>query len=189
MSPHPLAGRRVSLAEYHSLVRDGGLGEDDKVQLLGGTIVAMTPQGVAHARVIRELNEHFVLAVSGRAKVLVQLPLTLGDDSEPEPDVALISRDEASRPDGHPRTALLVVEVAGESLRQDRELKSELYARAGIPEYWIVDLDARCLELYRDPDRAAGRYRSALRAAVPDSIAPAAFPDAILPIDLLFPGA
>ncbi len=186
MDSHPLAGRRATLGEYHSLVRDGRLDEDDHVELLRGIVVPMTPQGIAHARVVRELNEHFVLAVRGLAKVLVQLPLTLGEDSEPEPDLAVVSLAEADRRDGHPRSALLVVEVAGDSLRKDRTLKRELYAAAGVPEYWIVNLEERCLEVHRDPDPIGARYAAAFRVAETGSVAPVAFPAAGLPIALLF---
>ncbi len=186
MSLHPLAGRAVRRAEYHSLIRDGVLREDDKVELLRGTITAMTPQGIAHARAIVFLTEHLVLAAGAAVKVRVQLPLTLGDDSEPEPDVALVSAVEAARTDEHPRAALLVVEVAGDSLPQDRGVKAEIYARAGIPEYWIVDLQARAVEVHRDPDPAGGRYASRQRSAAPGTLAPLALPHAALPVDALF---
>ncbi len=186
MSTHPFAGRHVRLEEYHSLIRDGLLDEDDKLELLRGTIVAMTPQGIAHARVIRTLTEHLVLTLSGHARVLVQLPLTLGDDSEPEPDLAVVSLAEAARTDSHPRTALLIVEVAGDSLRKDRTLKCEIYACAGVSEYWIVNLEGRCVEVYRDPEPAAGRYATALCAGPAEVLVPVALPQARLSVEQLF---
>lgn len=176
------AGRHCTLAEYHSLVRDGVLEEDERVQLLRGTLVAMTPQGVAHAHAIRELIQCFVLAVTGRAKVLVQLPLTLGHDSEPEPDLAIVTLADAARVGGHPSAALLVVEVAGDSLAQDRGVKREIYARASIPESWIVDLAGRAVEVYRDPDASAGVYRGVSRFGGEALLAPLAFPDSSLPV-------
>lgn len=186
MTSHPLEGRRVDLAEYHSLIRDGALGEDDRVELLDGTITAMTPQGVAHARIICELTDHFAYAIRGAAKLRVQLPLTLPDHSEPEPDVAIVSLDEARRRDGHPRSALLVVEVARDSLTKDRHVKGAIYARAGVTEYWIVDVDACAIEVHRDPDRDAARYGSVRRFVAPDSLAPVAFPRASLALKDLF---
>jgi Uma2 family endonuclease len=186
MGSHPLAGRRATLDEYHSLIRDGLLGEDDHVELLRGIVVDMTPQGIAHAHAVRELTEHFVIALRGLAKVLVQLPLTIGDDSEPEPDVAVVSLAEAGRRDAHPRSALLVVEVAGDSLHSDRTLKRELYAIASVPEYWIVNLEERCLEVHRDPDPAGARYAVAFRVAETESVAPIAFPGARLAVAVLF---
>lgn len=186
MVSHPLAGRRATLGEYHALIRDGLLDEDDHVELLRGIVVPMTPQGIVHARVIRELTEHFVLAVRGVAKVLVQLPLTVGEDSEPEPDLAVVSLAEADRRDGHPRSALIVIEVAGDSLRTDRSLKGEIYARAGVAEYWIVNLEERCIEVHRDPDPRAARYGAMFRVAGTECVAPVAFPGASLPVALLF---
>ncbi len=176
----------MHLAEYHSLIRDGVLGEDDKVELLRGTITAMTPQGVAHTRVLVFLNEHFVLAVSPSVKVRVQMPLTLEDESEPEPDLALVSAAEAARTEEHPHTALLVVEVAASSLETDREIKAHVYARAGIPEYWIVNLESRRVEVHRDPDEAAGGYATVLRTMAPGVLTPLELPHAALPIDKLF---
>lgn len=187
MNLHPLAGRAMPRAEYHALIRDGVLDEDDKVELLRGTITAKPPEGVAHARAIVFLNEHFVLAVSPAVKVRVQMPLTLGDDSEPEPDIALVTAAEAARTDEHPHTALLVVEVAGSSLKQDRELKAGIYARAGIPEYWIVNLEARCVEVHRDPDPLDGRYATLLTTTAPDVVVPTGLPHAALRMDTLFP--
>lgn len=186
MVPHPLAGHAVTRDEYDSLVRDGVLHEDDHVELLRGIIVEMTPQGVAHAHAIRELTRHFVLAAGGAFEVLVQLPLSLGEDSEPEPDLALVTPGEVQRPDGHPRTAVLVVEVAGESLRADRTVKAAIYAGAAIDEYWIVNLDERCVEVHRGPDRQATRYAAVCRVGVTDSLAPAALPGAALPVARLF---
>ncbi len=186
MASHPLAGRRATLDEYHSMIRDGVLREDDRVQLLRGMIVAMTPQGLAHARAIRTLTNFFVPALQGRAEVLVQLPLTLPGDSEPEPDVALIGLEEAARRDSHPRSALLVVEVAGDSLGQDRGVKRDMYAAAGIPEYWIVDLAGRRVEVYRHVQPGAGSYATVSTVAGPDGIAPLSFPDVELAVGTLF---
>ncbi len=187
MNPHPLAGRAMPRADYHALIRDGVLDEDDKVELLRGTIRAMPPEGVAHARAIVFLNEHFVLAVSPAVKVGVRLPLTLGDDSEPEPNIALVTEAEAARAEEHPHSALLVVEVAGASLKQDRELKADIYARAVIPEYWIVNLEARCVEVHRDPDPHAGRYATILTSTAPGVVVPTGLPHAALHIERLFP--
>lgn len=186
MMSHPLAGRRVGLAEYHSLIRDGVLSEDDHVELLDGTITAMTPQGVAHARIICELTDHFAYAVRGAAKLRVQLPLTLPDNSEPEPDLAIVSLDEARRRDGHPRSALLVVEVARDSLTKDRHVKGAIYARAGVTEYWIVDVDACAIEVHRDPERVAGRYATVLRVAATETLVPVVLPRAGLALNVLF---
>jgi Uma2 family endonuclease len=158
----PLLGghHRLSVDEYHRLIEAGSLGEDERVQLIGGSLVAMTPQGPAHALVIQSLNRLMAERLPPELALRPQLPLTLPGDSEPEPDLAVVRVEDARSRDHHPRTALLVVEVAGESLRFDREIKAALYARAGIPEYWIVNLVETTVEVQRDPDSATGSYRA-----------------------------
>jgi Uma2 family endonuclease len=104
-------------------------------------------------------------AAGDDVEVLTQLPLTLLDDSEPEPDVAVIRTEDAQSGEHHPRTALLVVEVADATLCIDRQAKASLYARAGIPEYWIVNVAERSVEVQREPDPAVGSYRA--RTIVP----------------------
>jgi Uma2 family endonuclease len=110
------------------------------------------------------LTNLLVPQVKGRYRVRPQLPLTLGERSEPEPDLAIVPIPDSGAIAGNRRAALLVIEVAGESLRKDRLVKARIYARAGIPEYWIVDLQGRSVELHRDPDVTAGAYRHSLKA-------------------------
>lgn len=150
--------RRITVEEYHRMTEAGILDEDEHVELIEGFLVAVTPQGIAHARVIQRLNGLLVRAVGQDLVVRPQLPLTLVD-SEPEPDLAVVRAEEAQSGDRHPHTALLVVEVAGDSLLLDRGPKAALYARAGVPEYWIVNLGESAVEVRRTPDPAAGTYR------------------------------
>jgi Uma2 family endonuclease len=150
----------MTVAEYHRMIEAGSLGENDRVQLIGGAIVAMTPQGPAHALAIQNLTRLVAPGLPADLALRVQLPLTLPHDSEPEPDLAVVRLEEARSREHHPRTALLVVEVAGDSLRLDGETKAALYARAGIPEYWIVNVAESTVEVHRDPDPAAGAYRA-----------------------------
>lgn len=152
--------RRISVDEYHRIVEAGILGEDENVQLIDGVLVAMTPQGRRHAFVIQELTRLLVLALGENYRVLTQLPLALGPDSEPEPDLAVLRAEDAASSTHHPGTAALVIEVADESLRFDRGTKAPLYARAGIPEYWIVNLSETAIEVHRDPDPASACFRS-----------------------------
>lgn len=155
--------RRISVDEYHRIIEAGILGEDERVQLVGGVLVAMTPQGSRHAFVIQELTRLLVRAAGEDLRVRTQLPLVLGDDSEPEPDLAVVRASDAASSARHPETALLVIEVAGESLSFDRETKAALYARAGVPEYWIVNLADQAVEVHRDPDTSLGSYRGVSR--------------------------
>jgi Uma2 family endonuclease len=150
----------ITVDEYHRMIEAGTLGEDDHVQLIAGAVVAMKPQGPAHALVIQNLTRLVAQGLAADLALRPQLPLTLPDDSEPEPDLAVVRLADARSREHHPRTALLVVEVTGDSLRLDRQTKAALYARAGIPEYWIVNLADSAVEVHRDPDSEAGVYRA-----------------------------
>ena len=160
VSPRPF-----SVADYHRMVGAGILTEDDRVELLEGVIVLMSPQNDPHAHAIEVLTDTLVPQVKGRFRVRVQLPLTLGDRSEPEPDLAVVPLPEPGTPARNRRAALWVIEVTGDSLRKDRLVKSRIYARAGIAECWIVNLEERCVEISRDPDPEAGVYRTSLKAS------------------------
>jgi Uma2 family endonuclease len=152
--------RRLSVGDYHRMIEVGILGEDDHVELLEGVMVQMTPQGPRHAKIIQRLCDPMFAQAPRDQIVRCQLPLTLGQDSEPEPDVSIVQRADAASDTSHPTTAAVVFEVAGESLRNDRLTKAALYANAGIPEYVIVNVEQECLEVHRDPDPASRRYRT-----------------------------
>jgi Uma2 family endonuclease len=131
----------------------GVLAPDARVELIEGEIIDMAPIGSSHASVVKRLNQRLTLAVGGQAIVQVQDPVRLGDRSEPEPDLALL----VARPDyyraAHPTAAdvLLVIEVSDTTQRYDRTVKAPLYARHGIPELWIVDLENGLVHFYRRP--------------------------------------
>jgi Uma2 family endonuclease len=144
--------RRLSAEDYHRMIEAGILGEDDRVELLEGVIVEMSPQGPKQAKLIQRLCDPTFAKVPPDLVIRCQLPLTLSRDSEPEPDVSVVRRADAMSDASHPTTAALVFEVAGESLQKDRLTKSVLYAGAGIPEYVIVNVEQERLEVHRDPD-------------------------------------
>jgi Uma2 family endonuclease len=147
---------RLSVDEYHRILEAGGIGEDARVELLGGLLAAMSPKTRAHENAIAYLARRLMRGVdAGAFEVRVASPLTL-EDSEPEPDLAVISLA-APRP-YHPATAALVVEVAVSSLQRDLGVKSGLYARAGVTEYWVVDLDGRRLVVQREPNPVGAAY-------------------------------
>jgi Uma2 family endonuclease len=140
---------RFSLEEYHQLIESGGFDEDSRVELIEGVIADMSPKTAEHENAITWLTRWLISAVDpGRFEVGVQRALTLSG-SEPEPDLAVIPSD-APRP-YHPATATLVIEVAMSSQDRDLRQKSALYARAGITEYWVVDLDAGVVVVHRNP--------------------------------------
>jgi len=176
---------RFSVDAYHRMLESGILDEDDHVELLEGVIVEMSPQGAAHARIITRLNKLLVLSLGDAFDVRPQVPLTLDGQSEPEPDIAVVPANAAAR-DEHPHHALLVVEVASASLARDRDVKARLYARASIPEYWLVDADKSCIEVYRDPDAVQGRYRSREVRSGGDVLECRSLPGVSLPLSRIF---
>jgi Uma2 family endonuclease len=144
---------RLTVAEYYRMAEAGILGEDDRVELIEGEIIDMPPIGTDHTSVVKRLNSIFARNVGVRAIVSVQDPIRLNPRSEPQPDIALLRYRADFYRHAHPgpEDVLLLVEVADSSLRYDREVKLPLYARHGIPEVWIVDLEHRRLEIYRRP--------------------------------------
>ena len=150
--------RRFTVDDYHRMAQAGIFGEDDRVELIDGEIVEMTPIGSRHAACVDKLNHLFSDRVRGRAIVRIQNPVRLSGDSELQPDVALLRPRAdfyASEPPGPP-DILLVVEVADTSLLYDRDFKAARYARGGIPEVWVVDLEGKQVHVFRD--LKAGTY-------------------------------
>jgi len=160
----PAAPARWTVEQYLRLVDQGVLGPDDKVELLEGVIVAVPPSNARHASGIVRLSHALFGAVGDRAVVRIQLGFMAGVYSLPEPDAAVIPGAIEDYDREHPRAALLVAEVSDSSLKQDRLTKGAIYAAAGIPEYWIVNLRDDCVEAYRGPDPQARRYVEQRRA-------------------------
>jgi Uma2 family endonuclease len=163
LSRHPVPRHRLTLAEYHRLGEAGVLGEADRVELIEGQLVDMSPIGTRHALAVDALVELLITAVTGRAGVRVQNPVDLNDRTEVQPDIALVRRPWQGYPAAHPGPIdiFLLIEVADTSLQTDRGAKLELYARAGIREFWIVDLTTDGVLVYRNP--GDGSYESISR--------------------------
>lgn len=151
---------RLSADEYHRILEAGGFDEDARVELLGGLLVAMSPKTRAHESAVAWLARWLMQAVDLDVfEVRVASPLTL-ENSEPEPDLAVIALD-APRP-YHPATATLIIEIAVSSLRRDLGTKTDLYGRAGVPEYWVLALDQRRLIVQRDVRPEVGEYAQSI---------------------------
>jgi Uma2 family endonuclease len=176
----------ISVDHYLGLVEDGELGPDDRVELLEGVLVAMAPQNPPHAAAVAQANQALARAIGERTHVRPQLSLVL-DRSVPEPDLAVVSGSPADYANAHPTTALLVVEVADSSLKQDRLSKAAIYAAAGIPEYWIVNLRDELVEVMRDPDPERACYRAVRSAARGERLELVALPGAALDAAALLP--
>ncbi|MBE9098811.1 Uma2 family endonuclease [Vacuolonema iberomarrocanum] len=145
--------KRWTVDDYHRMIAAGILTLDDRVELLDGQIVEMVPQEPPHASRVDEGGDYLKQLFAGRAKVRVQLPITLAPGSEPEPDFAIVRIDENRYRDRHPSPddVLLLIEVSDSTLKRDRDRKAKIYARAGIRDYWIVDINRRQVIVLQDP--------------------------------------
>ena len=134
--------KRWTVDDYHRMLASGILAPDDRVELLDGQIVEMAPQDPPHASRVDDGGDYLKAIFANRAKVRVQLPITLAPGSEPEPDFAIVRLDENRYRDRHPQPqdVLLLIEVADSTFKRDRIYKAKIYATAGITEYWIVDI-------------------------------------------------
>lgn len=168
---------RIPVDMYDRMIDEGLLGENEKVELINGELTRMTPIGNAHVVAVNILNWMFNHAAAGRYIVSVQNPLRLAD-SEPEPDVALLRFRRDFYRDGKPRAAdtLLVVEVAATSEEFDREIKGPMYARGGVPEFWLVCLTTGAVEVRRGPN-PDGTWRETCTLGRDGVLSVAALPD------------
>lgn len=169
--------RLLTVREYHRMAEAGILTADDRVELLNGQIICMSPIGSQHAACVDKLDELLKQLLTDQALVRVQNPVVLGEYSEPEPDIAVVRRKLDYYAAGHPtpEEVYLIIEVADSSLEKDRIKKRALYANAGIQHYWIINLDKKEIEVYHTPIRDNYRSRQLHRAG--DTVA---FP----PLDL-----
>jgi Uma2 family endonuclease len=177
---------RFTVQDYHRMAEAGIFREDDRLELLQGEIVEMPPRGPGHAGGVKRLMNSF-LPLQGESKAIisVQDPIRLGEYSEPQPDLALLKPrpDFYAREHPSPEDVLLVVEVMDSSASYDREVKVPLYARFGIPETWLVDLEQGLIEMYRFPGPEGYQQIRTLRRG--DRLSPQAFPELIVTVDEL----
>jgi Uma2 family endonuclease len=164
------------------MVEVGILAADERVELLEGQIYQMAAKGTAHSAAMTRIDRAFSQRLAGRALLRFQDPVQLNDFSEPEPDVAVVQLDPLDYEDHHPRPTEIfwLIEVADSTLRRDRDLKVPIYARSGIQEYWILDVQKRCLYVFRNPGTEG--YGSEQQLSAQDAIAPLAFPDCLVPV-------
>jgi Uma2 family endonuclease len=150
------------------------------VELLRGEVYQMSPIGPKHVHKVAQLDARLQETLRGKAVVLVQSPLRLSEDSEPEPDLMVLKPplDRYREKLPTPEDVLLLVEVADTSLEFDREVKLPLYAEAGIPEVWLVNLKENLLEVYRDP--RGGRYREIRLLSLEEEVSPTLLPEVSL---------
>jgi len=179
---------KLTRARYDRMIDAGILGEDDKVELLDGLLVAREPQGSRHPTAVMLVRMALEKAFGRRYHLREEKPVALDRMSEPEPDVVVVRGGVRDYRDAHPSKPVLIVEVAESSLRLDRLRKGGLYARAGIVEYWILNLADDVLEVYRDPARKGGwTYTSVRRFERNATVTPLAAPRARIRVSSLLP--
>ncbi len=177
----------VSAQEYLRMGEAGVFAADARLELIEGEIIEMAPIGSPHAGAVKILNRLFARLAGDLAIVSVQDPLIVGDRSVPQPDVALLKPRADSYASSHPTAAdvILVVEVADTTLRFDIDTKIPLYARFGISEAWVVDVQGRAVRVFRDP--GASGYRTSLTVSGEESVSALALPAVIVAVSALFP--
>jgi len=192
MASYVVRRRRFSRAEYEKLIELGVFQPGEPIELIGGELMVAEPQGAAHYTAIRKTAKALEAAFGPGWEVRMQGPVGLDDDSEPEPDVAVVpgSPDDYGR--AHPSRPVLTVEVAESSLGIDRRHKGSLYARAGLPDYWVLNLIDRVLEVYREPvtDSTAPfdwRYARGEVLDVSARVTPLATPASAISVSQLLP--
>lgn len=175
LDPESIAPERLhrfTREEYEQLIGTGVF-EGKRLELLYGMLVDMTPQYSPHAYAVAELTEYLIGALRGRAKVRCQLPIIGVQESEPEPDIAVVPVGKYS--EEHPREAFLIVEVADASAQKDLGVKARLYAEMNVPECWVIHLKRRRLIRHRNPRR--GKYVEVTECPRTARVSPRAFPD------------
>src|SRR5512144_3282653 len=181
LSIEPELIRPLKRSEYDRMI-ELGVFEDERVELIRGVLIRMSPRRAPHASTVQQLNDLLSARLQKRFTLRIQSPLALSDDTEPEPDVAVVPLGRYSTE--HPRTALLIIEVSDTTLQKDRA-KAAVYASAGIGEYWIVNLGARTVELYSSPD--GDRYAETRTLRAGDTLRPAALVDVAVAVAEILP--
>jgi Uma2 family endonuclease len=177
-------GQRLLRADEYERLAGTGVFSNERVELVHGIIVRMSPMHEPHAQVIQILTRLLARTLGDRADVRVQLPFSCGETSLPEPDLAIVAPNNFGDP--RPNTAFLIIEVAETSLDYDRHEKSALYAAAGVSEYWIVNIRDRAIEVHSEP--SIDGYARVNPSRRGDKVSPAAFPDVVIDVRALFGG-
>ncbi len=178
--------RLISTVDYHRMAEVGILAADEQVELLAGQIVQKMPKGPAHSALCKRMEKLLERRLEDQALVRLQDPIQLDAYSEPEPDLAVVHPSESFYADNHPtpREVYLIIEISDTTLERDLGSKADLYAAAGIPDYWVVNIAAQQLHVFREPGADGYQRQLILRAQQP--ITPLAFPDCTLTVQDCF---
>ncbi|NJM00611.1 MAG: Uma2 family endonuclease [Synechococcaceae cyanobacterium SM2_3_2] len=177
-----------SVEDYHRMIENGLLTHDDRVELLEGIVSQMSPKGVSHVIISRWIAERFRERLGVGSYLLTQDPITLTEQgSEPEPDITIARGSMFDYTEHHPypEDILLVIEVADSSIEIDKTIKMPIYARARIQDYWVVDIKAKEITIYRQP--VEDSYQAVQAVTGRDRLSPLAFPEIAFQVQDLFP--
>lgn len=179
-----LIAAKWSLDDYHQMI-ESGLLDDRSLELINGEIIQMSPEGVAHSFHCRGTAKYLRLILGDRAEISEAHPITLANDSEPEPDIAILKTPDTLYQTRHPlpNDIFWLIEIANSTLVKDLGVKRKLYAQAGIPEYWVMNLQSSELVIFRN--LVASEYQSETCLSS-GTISPWAFPDISIEISRLF---
>jgi Uma2 family endonuclease len=179
--------RLWTVDDYHRMIEAQILTSSDRVELLEGQILQMSPQQPPRAATTQRASDYLRNLLTGRATIRVQLPITLRPKSEPEPDVAVVRIDTDEYQESHPTPddIFLIVEVADTTLYTDGKQKAPAYAKAGIADYWVLNVNKRQVHVFREPD--GENYRQAILLNEEDTLSLVAFPEIEVSINQLFP--
>ena len=175
--------KRWTRREYYQMAETGMFQPDEHVELIDGEIITMTPQRSQHAAVIGKAEVQLRQAFGDGYWVRTQMPLALSENSDPEPDLAIVPGSPNDFLSEHPTTALLIVEVSDTTLPLDREKKAWLYAHSQIPEYWILNLQNNQLEVFRNPQ--SSKYQTHFTMHAPQTVEPLHAGGARIPVSAL----
>jgi Uma2 family endonuclease len=181
-----LIRHQFTVKQFHQMAESGILSENERVELIRGEMIDMSPIGTRHAGCVLFLSNFLISLLRGRALINVQNPLELDETSEPQPDIALLK----PRPDFYrnshpqPEDIFLLIEVADTTVKYDREVKIPLYAEANIPEVWLVDVNQEIIEVYRNS--LEGIYQDVQKLTKNQSLSTLAFPDVSIHLSELF---
>jgi len=184
--------RWITHEEFEALMESGVFAPEERLELIAGELTRREPVNTSHAVAIRLVQIALERVLGEGYDVRPQLPLTLSEFDMPFPDIAVVAGSPRDYLSQHPTTALLVVEVSEASLKTDREVKGSLYAKAGIPEYWIVNLKERVVEVYREPAEDAravygASYRQWMVLGPNEQLSPLFAPDTTIAVEQLMP--
>ncbi|WP_341732983.1 Uma2 family endonuclease [Microcoleus sp. EPA2] len=183
----PFTLRKWTVEEYHKLGEIGFFNPEERVELIAGNIIQMSAKGTAHTSATRRTASVLRNLLGDRAAVYTQDPIALDDNSEPEPDITLVIIDPLDYATHHPTPSevYLIIEVADSSLTYDRQVKAKIYARSGIADYWVLNVNDRQLHVFREP--AENGYQSELILGENGSISPLHFPAVNIAIPEMLP--